>query len=315
MKAMRLHSFGGPEVLVCEEIPKPEPKAGEALVKVRAAGVNPIDNRTRAGFGVARYWKELPFPLSVGWDISGVVEACGPGVTAFKPGDEVYGLIRFPQPSGAYAEYMAAPAEHLAIKPASVDHVHAAALPLSTLTAWMALFDTANLQSRQHALIHAAAGGVGHLAAQLAKWKGARVTGTASGRNEAFVRSLGVDDVVDYTKTPFEQAVQGVDVQLDTVGKAVQAKGWGVMNRGGTVVSIVPDGGPLSQEDAAKHGVRAVNVIVRPSGAILAEVSKLVDAGKLKPSVEKTWPFTEAAKAHEHIAGGHTRGKLVLEVT
>jgi NADPH:quinone reductase-like Zn-dependent oxidoreductase len=314
MKAVRIHAYGAPEVLAFEDAPKPEPGAGEVLVRVRAAGVNPIDSRSRAGAGVVRYWKDVALPVIVGWDLSGVVEACGAGVSGFRIGDEVFGLVRFPQPGSAYAQYVAAPAEHLAHKPRSVDHLHAAALPLSSITAWMALFDAAKLEAGQSVLVHAAAGGVGHLAVQLAKWKGAKVTGTASGRNEQFVRSLGVDAFIDYTKTPFEQAIKDVDVQLDTVGKAVQERCWGVMKKGGAVVSIVPDGGPLSQEKAAEAGMRAINVVVRPNAAALREIAALVDAGKLKPSIEKSFPLAEARQAHEHISGGHTRGKLVLEV-
>jgi NADPH:quinone reductase-like Zn-dependent oxidoreductase len=176
------------------------------------------------------------------------------------------------------------------------------------------MFDTAKLDSGQRLLVHAAAGGVGHLAVQLGRWKGADVVGTASGRNEAFVRGLGANSFIDYTKTTFDTAVKDVDVQLDTVGRAVQDRCWGVMKRGGWVVSIVPEGGPLSKDTAAAHGVNAANVFVRPDGKALGQIAALVDRGIVKPVIDKTFSLPEASKAHEHVAAGHTRGKVVLTV-
>jgi NADPH2:quinone reductase len=311
MKAVRIHGYGAADAMVLEEMPRPQPAAGEVLVRVHAAGVNPIDYRTRSGAGIApRYWKDVTMPVGIGWDVSGVVEA-GEG---FSPGDEVFGLVRFPAPAGTYAEYVTAPAAHLARKPKNISHTEAAALPLPSVTAWMALFDTAKLEAGQSVLVHAAAGGVGHLAVQMARWKGAKVTGTASGRNEAFVRGLGAGHFIDYTARHFDEVAKDIDVQFDTVGKAVQDRCWGVMKKGGIVVSIVPDHGPLSQEKAAQYGVRVANVGVRPNGATLAAIAKLVEAGHLKPSVEKAYPLAEAAAAHADLERGHTRGKIVLEV-
>jgi NADPH:quinone reductase-like Zn-dependent oxidoreductase len=314
MYAMRIHRYGGPEVLVHEECPRPVPLAGEVLVRVHAAGVNPIDYRTRSGAGVARYWKDRSFPLILGWDVSGVVAERADGVTGFAVGDEVFALVRFPDPGACYAEYVAIPAEQLARKPRSVDHAHAAALPLAALTAWQTLFVTAKLAGGQRLLVHAAAGGVGHLAVQLGKWAGAEVIGTASGRNEGFVRGLGADRFIDYAATAFDREARDVDVQLDTVGRAVQERAWGVMKKGGCLVSIVPEGGPLSPEKAAAHGVRAANAFVRPDGVALTQLAELVDAGKLRPVVEKTFAFSDIARAHEHVAAGHTRGKVVIAV-
>lgn len=312
MKSVRIHAYGEPEVLVYEDAPRPEPKTGEVLIRTVAAGTNPIDYRTRSGTGVARYWKDKSFPVTLGWDVSGVVESCGPEVAAFVPGDEVYGLVRFPEPGGCYAEFVTAPAAEIARKPRALDHIHAAALPLAGLTAWQMMFDTGKLERGQRLLVHAASGGVGHLAVQLGKWAGAEVIGTASGRNEEFVRGLGVDQFIDYATTAFDTVVKDVDIQLDTVGRPVQERCWSVMKPGGFVISIVPEGGPLSAEKAAVHGVRAANIFVRPDGFALSRLSALADDGKLRPSVEKTYTFTEAADAHRHIAGGHTRGKIVL---
>jgi NADPH:quinone reductase-like Zn-dependent oxidoreductase len=314
MKASRIHRYGDPSVLVYEDAPEPQAGDGEVLIRARAAGVNPIDYRTRAGTGIARYWKDVPFPITLGWDVSGTVASCGAGVTSFKPGDEVYALVRFPRPAACYAQYVAVPAEQVAIKPKSVDHVHAAALPLAALTAWQMMFDTAKLQRDQRLLVHAAAGGVGHFAVQLGRWKGAEVIGTASGKNEAFVRDLGVQTFIDYTKTAFDETASHVDVQLDTVGRAVQERCWGVMKKGGWIVSIVPEAGPLSQETAAAHEVHAANVFVRPDGRTLTEIATLVDSGMLRSVIDEVFPLAEAARAHEHVAAGHTRGKIVLTI-
>lgn len=310
MKAVQMHRFGGPEVLVYGEAPRPQPAQGEALVRVHAAGINPVDWKTRKGEGVARLIQE--FPAVLGWDISGVVEEVGPGVGSLRPGDEVYGLIRFPQPGGGYAEYAAAPEEHLAPKPRSLDHVHAAAVPLAALTAWQALFDTAGLQPGQRVLIHAAAGGVGHFAVQLAKWKGAHVIGTASSRNVEFLRGLGADEVVDYTVTPFEEAVRDVDVVLDCVGGETLERSWQVLRPGGVLVTIV---GRSPLDKAQEYGVRAERIIVRPDRQQLQELARLIDAGAVRPVVSLVLPLREAPRAHEISEEGHVRGKLVLSLT
>jgi NADPH2:quinone reductase len=312
MKAVRIHAYGGPEVLVLEDAPRPEPGPGEVLIRVRAAGINPLDSRTRAGGGVARYWKDKEFPLILGWDVSGTVAACGAGVSRFAVGDDLFGLIRVADAGGCYAEYVTAPADQLVAKPRAIDHVHTAALPRSALTAWQMLFGAAGLVPGQKLLVHAASGGVGHFAVQFGKWRGADVTGTASGANEGFVRELGAAHFVDYRQTSFDQVLSDIDVQLDTVGPAVQDRCWNVMKKGGVVVSIVPDRGPLSPEKAAAHGVRAVNVIVKPDVEALGRIAGLVDEGAVRPFVEKTFKLSEAVEAHEHVSTGHTRGKIVF---
>jgi NADPH:quinone reductase-like Zn-dependent oxidoreductase len=308
MKAVRIHNYGGPEVLKFEDAPRPQPGNGEVLVRIHAAAVNPVDWKIRTG----RYKDRLQYPLPFipGWDFSGVVEATGPGVTRLKKGDEVYARPDIAR-NGAYAEYIVAKESEVALKPKSVDHVKAAAIPLAALTAWQALFDTAGLKSGQKVLIHGASGGVGSFAAQLAKWKGAHVIGTASGRNQSFLRELGVDEPIDYEKTRFEDVVHDVDVVLDTIGGDTQNRSWKVLKKGGILVSIVS---PPSAEEAAKHGVRSGYVFVQPNATQLAEIAKLVDSGKLKPVVETVLPLAEARRAHEQSETDHTRGKIVLKV-
>jgi len=308
MKAVRIHNYGGPEVLRFEDAPRPQPGAGEVLVRIHAAAVNPVDWKVRAGRLKERI--QYPLPLIPGWDFSGVVEATGPGVTRLKKGDEVYARPDIAR-NGAYAEYIVAKESEVALKPKSVDHVQAAAIPLAALTAWQALFDTAGLSAGQKVLIHGAAGGVGSFAVQLAKWKGAHVIGTASGRNHSFLRDLGVDEPIDYEKTRFEDVVHDVDVVLDTIGGDTQKRSWKVLKKGGILVSIVS---PPSAEEAAKHGVRSGYVFVQPSASQLAEIAKLVDSGKLKPVVEAVLPLAEARRAQEMNETGHTRGKIVLKV-
>lgn len=308
MKAVRIHNYGGPEVLRFEDAPRPQPGAGEVLVRIHAAAVNPVDWKVRAGRLKERI--QYPLPLIPGWDFSGVVEATGPGVTRLKKGDEVYARPDIAR-NGAYAEYIVAKESEVALKPKSVDHVRAAAIPLAALTAWQALFDTAGLSAGQKVLIHGAAGGVGSFAVQLAKWKGAHVIGTASGRNQSFLRDLGVDEPIDYEKTRFEDVVHDVDVVLDTIGGDTQKRSWKVLKKGGILVSIVS---PPSAEEAAKHGVRSGYVFVQPSASQLAEIAKLVDSGKLKPVVEAVLPLSEARRAQELNETGHTRGRIVLKV-
>lgn len=310
MKAARIHAYGDPNVFVYEDVPRPQPGAGEALVRVQAAGVNPVDFKTRAGRGMGGGSTDL-LPLIVGWDISGVVETVGAGVTTFRPGDEVYSMVRFPEIGSAYAEYVAAPASDFALKPKTLDHIQAAAVPLAALTAWQVMFDTADLSAGQTILIHAAAGGVGHLAVQLAKWKGARVIGTASPRNADFLRELGVDEVVDYTAAPFEDVVHDVDVVLDCVGGDVSERSVKVLKSGG-FLSWITSG--LSQERIAELGIRAGGILVHIDSEQLAEIARLIDAGTIKPYVEQVFPLAEASKAHEAIETGRTRGKIVLSV-
>ena len=286
----------------------PEPREGEVLVRVHAAGINPVDWKTCAGEGVASRLED-PFPFIPGWDVSGVVEALGAGVSGFKVGDAVCGMVRWHWGGGGYAEYVAAPATDLVAKPHTMDDSQAAGLPLAALTAWQALFETTDLQAGQTVLIHAAAGGVGHVAVQLAKWKGARVIGTASARNEAFLRELGVDRVIDYNQTRFEDVAGDVDVVLDGVGGEIQERSWGVLKPGGMLASIR---GRPSEEQAASRGVRARHVSVRAEQAQLRAIADLANEGRLRVHVHETLPLEQVRKAHEMSKTGHTRGKLVL---
>jgi NADPH:quinone reductase-like Zn-dependent oxidoreductase len=308
MKAIRIHEYGGPEVLKYEDAPRPNPAAGEVLVRVHATSVNPVDMAIRNGFFKERMKFKMPFVP--GWDVSGVVEAVGPGVTHLKPGDEVYGRTDLAR-DGAYAEYMAARESEIALKPKSLDHTHAAAIPLTALTAWQALFDAGKLSAGQTVLIHGAAGGVGHFAVQFAKVKGARVIGTASKKNHEFLHSLGADEVIDYNTTKFEDVVHDVDVVLDTITGETQDRSWQVIKNGGIYVSVLQ---PPNQEKAAAHGVRSAHTFVQANVEQLNEIARLVDSGKVKPHIEKVFPLKEAAAAQQAVATHHTRGKIVIAV-
>jgi len=308
MKAVRIHTYGGPEVLKFEDAPRPEPAPGEVLIKVNAAGVNPIDWKIRAGY--LKDHRPYFFPLILGWDVSGIIEANGLDGTRFKNGDEVYARSDIAR-NGAYAQYIVAKQVEVAQKPKLIDHIRAAAIPLAALTAWQALFDAAGLSAGQKVLIHGAAGGVGSFAVQLAKWKGTHVIGTASARNQAFIQELGADESIDYTKTRFDDVVRDVDVVFDTVAGQTQTRSWKVLKKGGILVSIAS---PPSAEDAVRNGVRQAFVFMVPNASQLTEIAKLVDSGKLKPVVETVLPLSEARRAHELSQTGHTRGKIVLQV-
>ena len=308
MIAARIHEFGGLDSLRIEDAPTPDPRDGEVLVRIHAAGINPVDWKTCAGEAVATRLED-PFPFIPGWDVSGVVAAAGDGVSDFKAGDAVCGMVRWPWGGGGYAEYVAAPAEDLVAKPDTMDHAQAAGLPLAALTAWQALFDTADLQVGQSVLIHAAAGGVGHIAVQLAKWRGAHVTGTASARNEAFLRELGADGVIDYNASCFEDVATDVDLVLDGVGGEIQERSWGVLKPGGMLASIR---GRPDEQKAAARGVRTGYVSVHADPEQLRAIADLAGAGRLRVHVDATFPLNEVRKAHEASKTGHTRGKLVL---
>lgn len=308
MKAVRLYSYGGPAVLVYEDAPVPHPGAGEVRVKVHAAGVNPVDWKIREGYYRERMRHVLP--LIPGWDVSGTVEAPGPGVTRFRAGDAVFSRPDIAL-NGAYAEYIIVRETELARKPATLDHLHCAAIPLAALTAWQSLFGAGQLTAGQRVLIHAAAGGVGHFAVQLARWKGAEVIGTASAGNRDFVRELGADTVLDYQAAPFEASVRDADLVFDTIGGDTQARSWKVLKRGGKLVSIVS---PPSAELAVAHGVQAAYVFVQPNAVQLAEIAELADQGLLRPSLAAVYPLSEARQAQERSQAGHVRGKIVLEI-
>jgi NADPH:quinone reductase-like Zn-dependent oxidoreductase len=310
MKAVRMHGYGGPEVLKYEDAPRPELGEGEVLVKVHAAGVNPVDWKIRAGY--LRSFRDYPMPFILGWDFSGTIAELGPGAAAsgFRTSDEVYARPDIGR-NGAYAEYIAVRASEIQRKPKSLDHVHSAAIPLAALTAWQALFDAAQLSAGERILIHAAAGGVGTFAVQLAAWKGAYVIGTASKVNHDFVKELGAHEVIDYQTTRFEDAVRDVDVVLDTMAGETRDRSWQVLKKGGILVSIL---GQPSQEDAARHGVRGAGMFVQPNPAQLQELANLADAGTVRPIIDTVLPLAEAARAHEMNQTLHTRGKIVLRV-
>jgi NADPH:quinone reductase-like Zn-dependent oxidoreductase len=314
MKAVRIHEFGDVDVLKYEDVERPEPQAGEVLVRVRAAGINPADYVSRKSPVPITTADHLPYIL--GWDISGTVVALGEGVTQFAVGDEVYGMPRFPGEAKAYSEYITSPVADLALKPKSMTHQEAAGVPLAALTAWQALFDTAHLQAGQTVFISGGAGGVGHYAIQLAKAKGVQVITTTSTRNVEFVRNLGADIVIDYTRQALADSVKDVDVVLDTVGGDVLRDAFKVVKRGGLVISLPGHKGvrAIGDELAPQYGVTFDLILVYPSGEQMAELAKLADAGQLKTHLDAVFPLQEVAQAHKLIEGGHVRGKLVLTV-
>ena len=307
MKAVRTHGRGGPEQLFFEDAPLPELRRGDVLLRVYATGITPAeltwDETYQNADGTPR------IPGIPGHEVSGVVERTAPDVTDYQPGDEVYGLADFPR-DGAAAEFAAVQAANLALKPRSIPYAQAAALPLSALTAWQALFEHAHLLAGQRVLIHGGAGGVGSLAVQLARWRGARVLATASAGNTAFVRSLGADDVIDYHATPFEETLRELDVVLDTIGGETRERSWRVLRKGGVLVTLVS---PIPAGVAEQHGVRGVFFIVRGNRGQLEQISTLVDEGKLKPVIAEVLPLARAREAFEHGVGIHSPGKIVLQ--
>ncbi|MEW5351687.1 NADP-dependent oxidoreductase [Streptomyces sp. 16-176A] len=307
MRAVGQDVLGGPEVLKEIELERPVPRPNEVLVRVRAAGVNPTDWKHRA----QRVFLGEP-PYVLGWDVSGVVEATGVGVALFRPGDEVFGMLPYPFGHGSHAEYVTAPARAFAAKPAGIDHVQAAALPLVSLTAWQALVERAELRAGQRVLIHAAAGGVGHVAVQIAKAHGAYVIGTASAGKHDFLREIGVDEPVDYRTTDVTEAVRDVDVVLDTLGGETSLRSLHTLRPGGVVVSILPVGSDDFPTEAERLGVRAVRMLVDADHHGMRAIADLVETGRLRPTVAGTFPLAEAAKAHELGETGRTTGKLVL---
>ena len=308
MKAVRVHQYGGPEVLKYEEAPRPKPGPGEVLVRIRAVGVNPVDWKVREGYMKKALAYRMPFVP--GWDVSGVVEATGPNVGLLSKGDEVYGYPSIVR-NGAYAEYAVVPETELALKPRSVDHVHAASVPMAALTAWQGLFDVGGLRTEQKVLIHGGSGGVGSFAIQLARWKGAFIIATASGRNQEFLRNLGADLTIDYERGRFDHVVCDADVVFDTIGGDTLKRSWKVLKPGGILVSTVEK---PSEEDAEAHGVRAALVDTQANRVELAEIATLVDAGMVRPIVEAVFPLNEARHAQELSQTGHARGKIVLQV-
>ena len=307
MKAVRVHSYGGPEVLVYEDVPRPEPAPDEVLIRVVATAVNPVDWKIREGH--AKDWLPLPLPLIPGAEFSGVVEAIGREVKRVKPGEEIYGYTSLMR-CGAYAQYLTAKESEVARKPSTLSFEEAASVPVGALTAWQA-FEMARLSAGQTVLIHAAAGGVGSLGVQLAKIRGARVIGTASARNHDFLKGLGIDEVIDYTKTPFEDVVKDVDVVFDLIGGETQARSFAVLKSGGALVSAVH---PPVAELMAQSGATGGMVTAQPDAVQLDQFTAWIESGKLKPFVETVLPLTEVKKAQELSQSGRSRGKIVLLV-
>lgn len=330
MKAIRQYEFGGPEVLRYEDAPLPELKAGEVLVRVHAVGINPPDWYLRDGYKMLppEWQPTVTMPLILGTDVSGVVAAVAPDVQGFAVGEEVFGMVRFPSvgESRAYAEYVAAPASDLAHKPAGIDHVQAAGAPMSGLTVWQYLIELGHtapnpFQPEAHrpvplhgkrVLVNGAAGGVGHLAVQLAKWQGAHVIAVASGKHEALLRELGADEFIDYTKTTAEDIVHDVDLVLDTLGGPTTGRFLRTLKRGGALFPVFL--GFADAEEAAQRGITVSATQVRSNGAQLAELGRLLDAGTVRVVIDSTFPLAEARQAHERVAHGHIQGKIVLIV-
>lgn len=316
MRAITQDALGGPEALRLTEVPRPSPLPTEVLVRVHAAGVNPVDWKTREGGGMAGVLGDPPF--TVGWDVSGVVEEVGFGVHTLAVGDEVYGMPWFPRQAGAYAEYVTAPSRQFARKPAMLDHEHAAAVPLAALTAWQTLVDAAHVTKGQRVLIHAAAGGVGHFAVQFAKHLGAHVIGTASAAKHDWLRDLGADEPIDYTAVRFEEAVRDVDVVIDLVGdghEETSTRSLRTLRPGGTLVAVPSGVAPELLDTARERGLRASGFLVEPDGAALTRIAELIDGNAVKVAVEDVLPLEHAAQAHRRGQTGRTRGKLVLRVT
>jgi NADPH:quinone reductase-like Zn-dependent oxidoreductase len=308
MLAVRIGEFGPPDVLQLETVPRPSAGPGELLVRVHAAAVNPIDTQVRAGH--AQSLVNVRLPHVPGYDLSGEVVEAGEGVTRFTPGDPVFAMLDLRR-GGAYAEYAIVKEQEAAPKPERASHVEAASLPLVALTAWQALFETADLQPGQTVLIHAGAGGVGSVAIQLARWRGAHVIATASERNHAFLRSLGADIVIDYTTQRFEEVARDVDVVLDPIGGDTQRRSLATLRDGGILVGLV---GLSPHAVAPERALRTTAILVRPDASQLAEIAALVDAGQLRPVVSHRLPIAQAADAHRQSETGHTRGKIVLDV-
>jgi len=307
MKAVRVHEFGTPKVIRLYDVPKPEADQGEVVVQVKAAGVGPWDAWIRGGKSVL----PQPLPLTLGFDLSGVVDSIGTGVREFKVGDEVFGVTneRF---TGAYAEYAVAKPNTLALKPKTLNHVHAASLPVVAVTAWQMIVDLAQVVSGQSVLVHGGAGNVGGYAVQLAKRAGALVIATASRENAAYVRRLGADGVIDYRTTRFEERVKEVDAVIDTVGGETLERSYGVLKRGGIVISAVAQ---PSNEMAERHGVRAIFFLVRVTTERLIMIAEMIDAGSLRSEVGEVLWLDEARRGHEMLEGApHRRGKIVIKV-
>jgi len=308
MKAVFVHEFGGPEVLKYEDAPRPEPKDDEILVRVIAAGVNPVDAYARQGMLAKRGLDNRP--AIIGYDIAGVVEKTGANAKKFKTGDAVYSYLSVMR-GGGYAEFAVAKESETALKPRNINFVEAAAVPLAATTAWQALVDTAKIDNGQTVLIHGGSGGVGSFAIPVAKAQGAKVIATASTAHQDSLKQLGVDQAIDYTTTKFEDVVKDVDVVLNCVRADALGRSYGVVKKGGIIVSITDD---PDQAECTKHGIRGTRLGAHPEAKVLEELTKLIEARKMTPIVSQTFPLAEASKAHQQIETHHTLGKIVLKV-
>ncbi len=308
MKAVQFHNYGGPEVLTYQEAPRPVAGPGEVLIRVTASSVNPFDCAVRSGYMTG--WYNYSLPHIPGLDVSGMVAEVGAGVDQFAVGDAVYARSD-PSRAGAYAEYVAVSADLVAHKPDSLDAAHAAGIPHVMLTAWAGLYASADVQPGQRVLVHGAAGGVGHMAVQLAKLRGAYVVATASASNRDFLLGLGADDVIDYTATPFDNVVHGMDVVLDTIGGTTLDRSWSVLKPGGILLSTVQS---PSAETAAAHNVRQGLVFAAmPNAAALTQVAQWIDSGRFTVEVSAVLPLSEVQRGHQMSETRHTRGKIVLQ--
>ena len=309
MKAMVVHEFGGPEVMKYEDAPRPEPKDDEILVQVMAAAVNPVDSYVRQGMFAKRGMDNRP--AIIGYDISGVVEKTGTNAKKFKAGDKVYSYLSVMR-GGGYAEFAIAKESETALKPKNINFEEAAAVPLAATTAWQSLVDEAKLNAGQTVLVHGGSGGVGSFAIQIAKARGVKVIATASTAHQDLLKQLQVDQAIDYTTTKFEDMVKDVDVVLNCVRAEALARSYGVVKKGGIIVSITDE---PDQTECAKHGIRGSRLGAHPDANVLEELTKLIEAGKMKPIVSQTLPLADASKAHQQIETHHTLGKIVLKVT
>jgi len=308
MKAIVIHQYGGPDVLKYEDVPRPEPKDDQLLVRVIAAGVNPVDGMIRSGMFAKG--GNGAFSTILGGDIAGIIEKIGSKITKFKAGDPVFAYVSLDN-NGGYAQYALTTEHETAPKPKSLTYVQAAAVPIVALTAWQALVDTAKLSAGQTVLIHGGSGGVGSFAIQIAKSRGAKVIATASTANQDLLKELGADVAIDYTKQKFEDIAKDVDVVLDSIGKDTLARSYGVVKKGGIIVSLVAR---LDQSELEKRGIRGTALSVEPQSEELAKIGELIDEKRIKVIVSQTFPLSEAMKAQEQVATGHTRGKIVLKV-
>ncbi len=308
MKAIRIHEYGDASVLRYEDVDIPPIADDELLIRTVAASVNPVDWKIREGWLKEMLRHQLP--LTLGWDVSGIVASVGKQVAHYKVGDPVYCRPDLSR-NGCYAEYVAVRASEAAPKPRTVSHVAAASLPLAGITAWESMITVGQVAAGQRALIHAASGGVGSLAVQLAKWRGARVIATTSAVNRPMVESLGADEVIDYRTTSFQQLVRDADVVFDTIGGQVQEDSWSTLKAGGILVSIVS---PPSEERARAHGVRSGFVFIQPNAEILRQLAALVESGKVRPIVGAEFSLKDTAKAHALSQSGRAKGKIVIYV-